>query len=100
VFDLVFLCLIVVLSTSSQPNPSLVAARIALFLAAMAARRVRPQTTKVNGNTATRRLSVQEAKPHAGSIDNEMRERHLIRQMCQVAAKIGELLVKEIARAA
>jgi hypothetical protein len=29
-----------------------------------------------------------------------MRERHLIRQMCQVAAKIGELLVKEIARAA
>ncbi len=61
---------------------------------------VRPWTTNVNGNTATRRLSIQEAQPHEGSIDNEMRERRLMKQMRQVAAKIGELLVKEIARAA
>jgi len=61
---------------------------------------VRPWTTNLNGNTATRRLSIQEAQPHEGSIDNEMRERRLMKQMRQVAAKIGELLVKEIARAA
>jgi hypothetical protein len=52
-------------------------------------------TAKENGKTVTRRLSTQEAKLYQEWIANDRRMRRLIGQMRQVAAKAGELKVKE-----
>jgi hypothetical protein len=54
-------------------------------------------TAKVDGKTVTRRLSVQEAKLYQEWITNDRRMRRLIQQMRQVAAKAGELKIKEAA---
>jgi len=52
-------------------------------------------TAKVNGKTVTRRLTDQEAKLYQEWIANDRRMRRLIKQMRQIAAKAGELKIKE-----
>ena len=54
-------------------------------------------TMKVNGKTATRRLSDAEARLHKEWIANDRRMHHLITQMRRVATKAGELKIKEAA---
>ena len=56
-------------------------------------------TTKVNGKTVTRRLSANEATLYKEWIDNDRRMRKLIVQMREVAAKAGEIRLKETADA-
>jgi len=53
-------------------------------------------TAKENGKTVTRRLNAQEAKLYQEWIANDRRMRRLIGQMRQVAAKAGELKVKQV----
>lgn len=55
-------------------------------------------TAKVNGKTVTRRLTAEEAKLYQEWINNDRRMRRLIHQMRQVAAKAGQLRIKETAR--
>jgi alkanesulfonate monooxygenase SsuD/methylene tetrahydromethanopterin reductase-like flavin-dependent oxidoreductase (luciferase family) len=52
-------------------------------------------TAKVGGKTVTRRLSAHEAELYQEWIANDRRMRHLIGQMRQVAAKAGELKIKQ-----
>ena len=54
-------------------------------------------TAKVNGKTVTRRLSTHEAKLYQEWIANDRRMRRLIAQMRHVAAKVGELKIKQAA---
>jgi hypothetical protein len=54
-------------------------------------------TAKVDGKTVTRRLSSDEAKLYKEWITNDRRMRRVIEQMRQVAAKAGELKMKEVA---
>lgn len=54
-------------------------------------------TAKENGKTVTRRLSASEAKLYTEWIANDRRMRRLITQMRQVAAKAGELKIKQAA---
>lgn len=56
-------------------------------------------TTKVNGKTVTRRLSPDEAKLYQEWITNDRRMRRVIEQMRRLAAKAGELKVREVAGA-
>lgn len=56
-------------------------------------------TAKVGGKTVTRRLSTQEAQLYQEWIANDRQMRHLIAQMRQVAAKAGELKIKQAATA-
>jgi hypothetical protein len=56
-------------------------------------------TAKVGGKTVTRRLSAHEAKLYQEWIANDRRMRRLIAQMRQVAAKAGELKIKQAAPA-
>jgi alkanesulfonate monooxygenase SsuD/methylene tetrahydromethanopterin reductase-like flavin-dependent oxidoreductase (luciferase family) len=52
-------------------------------------------TAKIRGKTVTRRLSAQEARLYQEWIANDRRMRRLIAQMRQVAAKAGELKIKQ-----
>ena len=52
-------------------------------------------TAKVGGKTVTRRLNATEAKLYQEWIANDRRMRRLIAQMRQVAAKAGELKIKQ-----
>lgn len=54
-------------------------------------------TAKVDGKTVTRRLNAQEATLYQEWIANDRRMRKLIQQMRQVAAKAGELKIKQVA---
>ena len=54
-------------------------------------------TTKVDGKTITRRLNADEAKLYKEWITNDRRMRRVIEQMRRVAAKAGELKMKEVA---
>jgi len=54
-------------------------------------------TAKIDGKTVTRRLTAQEATLYKEWIANDRRMRKLIQQMRQVAAKAGELKIKEVA---
>jgi len=54
-------------------------------------------TAKVNGKTVTRRLTDQEVELYTEWIDNDRRLRRLINEMRQVAAKVGELKIKQAA---
>jgi len=54
-------------------------------------------TVKVAGKTVTRRLSAKEAKLYKEWIANDRRMRRLINQMRQVAAKAGELKIRQAA---
>jgi alkanesulfonate monooxygenase SsuD/methylene tetrahydromethanopterin reductase-like flavin-dependent oxidoreductase (luciferase family) len=56
-------------------------------------------TAKVAGKTVTRRLSAQEAQLYQEWIANDRQMRRLIAQMRQVAAKAGELKIKQAATA-
>jgi len=56
-------------------------------------------TAKVGGKTVTRRLSAQEAQLYQEWIANDRQMRRLIAQMRQVAAKAGELKIKQAATA-
>jgi hypothetical protein len=53
-------------------------------------------TAKVDGKTVTRRLTAQEATLYKEWIANDRRMRKLIQQMRQLAAKAGELKIKEV----
>jgi hypothetical protein len=55
-------------------------------------------TAKVDGKTVTRRLSAEEAKLYKEWITNDRRMRRVIEQMRTVAAKAGELKMKEVTR--
>ena len=52
-------------------------------------------TAKTNGKTITRRLTDREAKLYREWIANDRRMRRLIKQMRQIAAKAGELKIKQ-----
>jgi alkanesulfonate monooxygenase SsuD/methylene tetrahydromethanopterin reductase-like flavin-dependent oxidoreductase (luciferase family) len=52
-------------------------------------------TAKVAGKTVTRRLNAQEALLYQEWIGNDRQMRRLIAQMRQVAAKAGELKIKQ-----
>ncbi len=52
-------------------------------------------TAKENGKTVTRRLNADEAQLYQEWIDNDRRMRRLIQQMRQVAAKAGQLRLKQ-----
>jgi len=52
-------------------------------------------TAKENGKTVTRRLNADEARLYQEWIDNDRRMRRLIQQMRQVAAKAGQLHLKQ-----
>ena len=52
-------------------------------------------TAKTDGKTVTRRLTDREAKLYQEWIANDRRMRRLITQMRQVAAKAGELKIKD-----
>ena len=52
-------------------------------------------TTKVNGKTQTRRLSLAEAVLYQEWIANDRELRRLVEQMRQVAAKAAEIKLKE-----
>lgn len=54
-------------------------------------------TAKINGKTTTRRLTDREAKLYQEWIANDRRMRRLIKQMRQIAAKAGDLKVKQAA---
>jgi alkanesulfonate monooxygenase SsuD/methylene tetrahydromethanopterin reductase-like flavin-dependent oxidoreductase (luciferase family) len=54
-------------------------------------------TAKVDGKTVTRRLTEREATLYQEWIANDRRMRKLIQKMRQVAAKAGELKIKEVA---
>lgn len=54
-------------------------------------------TAKANGKTVTRRLNASEAKLYTEWIANDRRMRRLITQMRQVAAKAGQLKIKQAA---
>ena len=52
-------------------------------------------TAKENGKTVTRRLNADEAQLYQEWIDNDRQMRRLIQQMRHVAAKAGQLRLKE-----
>lgn len=54
-------------------------------------------TAKINGKTVTRRLTDREAKLYLEWIANDRHMRRLIQQMRQVAAKAGEMKIKQAA---
>jgi hypothetical protein len=54
-------------------------------------------TSRVDGKTVTRRLNADEAKHYEEWITNDRRMRPVIEQMRGVAAKAGELKMKEVA---
>jgi Family of unknown function (DUF6788) len=55
-------------------------------------------TAKVEGKTVTKRLTTSEAALYQEWIRNDRQLRDLIAQMREVAAKAGELIIKENAR--
>ena len=56
-------------------------------------------TAKQNGKTVTRRLNADEAKLYQEWIDNDRQMRRLIQRMRQLAAKAGQLRLKDAANA-
>jgi hypothetical protein len=56
-------------------------------------------TAKQNGKTVTRRLNADEAKLYQEWIDNDRQMRRLIQRMRQLAAKAGQLRLKDAADA-
>ncbi len=55
-------------------------------------------TAKENGKTVTRRLSPPEAELYQEWIDNDRQLRRILQQMRQIAAKAGDLRLKQVAK--